>query len=290
MVKIKVINYTSTNKNINPATRDKIHHRNNKQIKFLMLKRKLGLYKNLYFLEKRIKFRLNFIINFIKYGNNSFKKTGPQKKPKILFAKKFNKLFFRAGRRILLKHINIKKNLIQKYVSKKINNTVKKININLLQKTNSYLVLLKCGVFYTNRDATNFIKNYGIFINNKINYDPQQNIKKNDTFSIIAIKYLSRYTKKKKKDILYNLSKIKLYKFRAKVHLTKRKNEWVPLASWFLENSYLYISKYSDIEFDVKTLTGIRLYNHNTHLNKKSIEESNISFFMSRSYSWHYIT
>jgi len=196
----------------------------NKQKHILFLKYKFGLYKNLSILNKQFKYSINTFFNIIKNNNNNLNII-KKKKPKIFFSKKFNKLFFRSGRTILLKFLNIKKYLIQKYISKKINNLIKKPNNIILQQNHLNNILIKCNIIYTLNDANLFIKTFGILINNIIKYNPNYNINIMDTFAIISTNYFFKFLKKKKSHIIFNMKKIKLYKFRAKYFLTKKKIE-----------------------------------------------------------------
>ncbi len=71
------------------------------QNSILFFKKKFGLFKTRSFKDRRNKQKLFFILNFIR-NKKLFSLKRKHKRNKILYYKKFNKLFFRAGRKILM--------------------------------------------------------------------------------------------------------------------------------------------------------------------------------------------
>jgi len=99
-----------------PFILENFNHINPSQKNVLFIKRKFGLYKTRDFNYNRSKQKLLFLLNFLKKRiakQSNFKKAAP-----ILFYKKLKKLFFRAGRRIIMSHFNVKKQLTQKFITK----------------------------------------------------------------------------------------------------------------------------------------------------------------------------
>lgn len=253
------------------------------------LKTRYGLYKNNKYSDKRVKDDVYKIINYIRYEDTPTLKNDFKKRPKTLFYKKFNKLFFRAGRSVLLDKFNYKKTIIQKYLSKKIHHFIKKPDIKYFNRNNMTRTLIKCNLFYTENDARFFINNFGIKLNDNIIYDADFKITPKDFFAIVWTSLFFKFFKKKKSSLVNNLKKIKVYKFRLKHFLTKKRAEWVPIKTWLLEYSCLYISKYNNIEFDIKSFSGFYLYNNNFEISCDYFYNSDVSIFMSRSYTWKYI-
>lgn len=252
-------------------------------------KTKFGLYKTINYVDKRIKDDIYRILNYIKYEEINTYKIDLKKRPKTLFSKKFNKLFFRAGRRVLLNKFNFKKTIIQKYFSKKIHHFIKKPNLNQLENNSLNALLIRCNLFYTLNDSNSFITKFGVQINDKITYDNNCSIYTNDFISIIWFNSFFKIFKKKKTFLTNNLKKLKTYKFRLKHFLTKKKVEWMPIKTWLSEYSCLYLNKYSNMEFDIKTLTGVCLYNNYFSVSMEYYYNIDLSMFMSRSYTWKYI-
>ena len=260
------------------------------QSMLLINKRKFGLFKTTNFLDKKLKYKLITLANLIKFDNIDNKKFDTKKKPKIIFYKKLNKFFYRDGRSILMKKLNIKKYLIQKFTTKKIYNLIKKpmLTCNLNNTISNNLV--QCSLFYTVNDAINFIKHFGINIDGIWGNDPNYRINSIKFFSIANSYDLLKFLKKKKNKILHNFKKIKFYKYRSKLYLPKKNFIWLPNNKWLHEYSFLYTNKLSNIEFDLKTMHGILLYDSNYLNYMTSYESSNISLFMNRSYTWKYLT
>ena len=167
----------------------------------LLLKHRFGLYKTTDYKNKRLKDNAYNVINYIKYDTIHVRQNNFSKKTKTLFSKKFNKLFFRSGRHVLMKSFTQKKTLIQKYISKKIHHFIKKININMYKNTTICDLLVNCGIVYTLADSSNFIKFFGIYLNNEIIYDKNKIVELNDLFSIIWSRFFIKFVKNKKKTL-----------------------------------------------------------------------------------------
>lgn len=92
---------------------------------FVLIKRKFGLFRAYSVENKLLRNQLSLLNKYL----NKYKPSGIaklySKRPKILFAKKFNKLFFRAGRAILLTNHPFKKHTIQKNISKRFSHIIK---------------------------------------------------------------------------------------------------------------------------------------------------------------------
>ncbi len=198
-------------------------------------------------------------------------------------------MFFRAGRNVFIKELGIKKYFIQKYISKKISHLVKKPLISNLNQCYMNVILLQCNLFYSLEDSTQFINKFGVLINNNMSYRSQDTLEPNHIFMLIHHKTIFQYIKKKKKQVILNFKKIKMYKFRSKYFLTKYKNEWMPNKNWLAEHSFIYFSKFTNLEFDSKIMTGVLLYNISmiALIHPKYI---NTSLYMTRSYNWKYLT
>jgi hypothetical protein len=94
---------------------------------------------------------------------------------------------------------------------------------------------------------------------------------------------------KKRQNVVLNLCKTKVYKFRSKLFLSKKKSFWIPSKEWLQEHSCLYTHRHANLEFDLRTLVctylysidGINFINFPTNMD--------ISIYMARSYNWKYI-
>jgi hypothetical protein len=258
------------------------------QSQILFLKRKFGLFKTTKFEEKRLKQQLMYVSNFIKHNSTKQKDNFFKKRVKIIFSRKLNKLFFRAGRDLIARFLNFKKYLIQKYISKKINHTIKQPWTHALFFNKLMHILVKSGLFYSHTDASKFIKTFGVKINEKITYNSNQTLCANDTFTLPFSKNILIFWKLKRYSIYINLKKIKFYKFRSKFFINPNKSFWIPSKNWLEEHSFLYTQKYSNIEFDLRVLSGVYLY-ENDLLNFTSFPNNvQLSQYMSRSYNWKY--
>jgi len=256
----------------------------------LYKKYKYGLFKNTTFFNKRLKQIINHFLNSIKYSSDKpHKKDTIVKKGRTIYSRKLNKLFFRSGRSILINHFNLKKYKIQKYISKKIANEIKKPFTQLIQRSSVTDLLVKAGLFYSNKDAKLFIQMFGMRYNDFYTYNSSMLLTTN---TIITLPYMSvffDFMLKKKQTVIHNLNRAKLYKFRAKLFTAKRKSEWVPTKKWLVEHSCLYTQKYMNIEVDIRILTIIYLY-HLDYINFVTFPDYiNISTYMIRSYNWKYI-
>lgn len=250
-------------------------------------KRSYGLFKNLPLTDKKLKHKLIHISNIIK-SEAPFQKKQFRQKLKIIFYKKLNRFFFRDGRKILMTHFNIKKTLIQKYVTKKISNFIKNMQVsrNIIYLCND--ILVKCGLFYSVKDANNFIRTFGINLQGTWNYNPNKLIATASIFSVITGSLLLIKCTKKKLQIINNLKRLKFYKYRVKLYSTKKQFTWVSTKDWFKAYNFLTTDKLSNIEFDFKTMSGVILYmNGGTRRNDLNHD---LSWFMGRSYTWKYLT
>ncbi len=95
------------------------------QNEYLFFKRKFGLFKHVSSENKRVKNQLIYISNLIKFNRARYKYKTRTAKIKIIFYKKINKLFFRAGRRLLVPFIKIKKSYNQTFLSKRLCSNIK---------------------------------------------------------------------------------------------------------------------------------------------------------------------
>lgn len=259
------------------------------QTQALFIKRKFGLFKTTDFEEKRLKQQLIHISNYIKYNSCKNKESGFKKKIKTIFARKLNKLFFRAGRTLITQRLNFKKYLIQKYISKKITHTIKKPWTHILYMNTLSHILVKCGMFYTQIDTSKFIGSFGVKINEKIIYNKNQRLNASDVFVLPFSKYLFIFLRSKRHNVYANLKKIKFYKFRSKFFVVPNKSIWLPTKEWLNEHSFLYTQKYTNVEFDLRSLSGVYLYDLD-FLNFTNFSTNmQISLYMSRSYNWKYL-
>lgn len=246
----------------------------------------------MFFLDKKIKQKLNVLLNTIKnpHYNSRVTKANHRKSPKVLFYKKYNKLYFRGGRNGLHDYMGIKKYMIQKYMTKKFNNSVKK-NFELLKNQNHVVsALIQCNLFFTFKDAVDFIKIFGILVNNRVRYLSKTMLSPNDKFAVITTLKSLVFFKKRKKNVIKLLKKIKIYKYRVKKYSTKKNYKWLPMQTWLLENNIFYFSKTTDIEFDARILTGIKLYADNQIQFNTFYDKLNLTLYMTRSYNWKYLT
>jgi len=97
----------------------------NPQRRLLFIKRKFGLFKSYSIENKAIKNQLVALSNYIKCRAPRRRPRIFIKKPRIIFFKKINKLFFRAGRRLFIEKFGKKKTYTQSYLSTRIVNVIK---------------------------------------------------------------------------------------------------------------------------------------------------------------------
>ncbi len=201
------------------------------QQKAVFFKKKFGLYKPTLFLNKKLKQKLMWSLKHIKnplspsYGTRPGFKT----QPKILFYKKYHKLYFRGGRRVLHSYLNIKKYMIQKILTKKINSSLKKNFIRLAGQNDIGAALVQCGLFFTFVDAVAFINRFGILLNNRLRYGHLDKLLMHDKFAVITSSEIIFFFKKRKQHLIKLLKKIKIYKYRVKKYSTKKSYNWVPM-------------------------------------------------------------
>jgi len=212
-----------------------------------------------------------------------------RKKAKIIFYKKINKLFFRAGRSLFINLFGKKKKYTQTFVSKRIVNVIKNNWIKRIEADQLTTVILSSNIFFTHVDSNLFIKNFGVIIDKNIIYDPSYKLTNFKTFSFNFYKYILIFFLKKRRAIIFNLKNIKFYKFRSKIFRSAFNSNWIPSIEWIQEHSFLYFYKSSNIEFDLRTLTGVLIYQSNRRQSYRFFNNMNISLFMARSYTWKYI-
>jgi hypothetical protein len=175
-----------------------------------------GLFKVIPHNNKKLKQGLISLINFI---NNTHRNRNPKffRRKKVLFSKKFNVLFFRAGRKILMDYFNIKKHLTQKFITKKLTKTLKKKQIMFQFLDNISATLLQSNLFYSSADAKKFIQTFGIYIDGHLRYDPEHSVLVNTQFSLQTSQYLLKFINSNRAKFTYQLRKIKFYKYRVRV-------------------------------------------------------------------------
>lgn len=257
------------------------------QSRVVFNKRTYGLFKNLPLTDRKLKQKLIHISNNIK-SETPFQKKQFKQKLKIIFYKKLNRFFFRDGRKILMNNFNIKKTLIQKFVTKKIANFIKNMHgpRNTIYFCND--VLVKCGLFYSLKDANSFIGQFGINLQGVWNYNPNKIMTEASLFAVITDSSLVTRCTKKKLQIIHNLKKLKFYKYRVKLFSTRKQFSWVSTKSWFQEYTFLTTDRLSNIEFDFKTMSGVVLcIGENAGRSNLNYD---LSWFMGRSYTWKYLT
>lgn len=262
-----------------------------KQLKILFFKKKFGLYKNVNYEGRFLK---NKLVNFINiYKNiNTFDTTNSinTRRNKVMFYKKYNKLFFREGRRILKEYVLRKNYTTQIYLKKKIKHIIKKNWFNLIYKKKIYQLLLNCNIFFTFYDAQQFIEQFGIILDNKLVNNADIIITQTNIFSILLSQNIINFLYRKKYIIQNNFKKIKIYKFRIKQLINVKKSRWISFKSWININVPFYVSKDNTVEFDFRIGTGVILYD-TTNINYITLyDKININLYMSRLYNWKYIT
>lgn len=279
---------TFINKKINIKSIDSDFYKN-KAYTILFFKKKFGLYKNLDFLNKRLKQKI-LDLSFYNKNMDLFDNRETVKKNKIIFYKKLNRLYYRAGRRILSKYLNFKKYSIQKNTTKKINNLIKKNWLNIFQKKTIINVLLMCGIFYTINDSIKYTKYFGVVIDNKVFYTTKTDFSCGIFFNLISSIFLLKFLKKKKLKLKFIIKKVKLYKFRIKKTIFRQKFKWITFNKWFVENSLHFYNRTSNVEFSIKTFSGVYLYKNNSIDFIDYFNKLNLSMYMSRSYNWKFLT
>ena len=256
----------------------------------LFLKRKYGLYKTLDVLEKRAKQKIVKLSNLIKQTGVQKKKYHLRKKPKIIFYKKLNKFYFRSGRTLLLKYLNYKKYLIQKFITKKISNLIKQPVTLFMFNSNLINLLVKCNVFYTFSEVESYVNGVGLLLNGKWVYNSKVTLKPNDIFALPNSNTFFKFYRKNKLNIITTIRKLKFYKYRSKFYVSKKKFIWLSTSSWLKQYAFLYTNKRSNVEFDPKILVGCYLYDFDFTNCSGLYEYANLSLYMARSYNWKYLT
>jgi len=126
------------------------------------------------------------LTNIAKFSSAAqYKQNNYHKKIKIIFSKKLNRLFFRAGRKILGTHLYFKKYIIQRYMSRKVTHEIKKITPMIIYTSDIKELFIQCGVFYSIKDVKNFINLFGVRINNAYIFTYDYKLQTNDIISII---------------------------------------------------------------------------------------------------------
>lgn len=192
------------------------------QNSIVFIKRKFGLFKTKISSDKKSFGKLRFLRGAV-HRRTIFKKKQKYLKHHRAFSKKrFNKLYYNKGRRLLMQYKPIKKYLIQKYITKRLTKFIKQPGTHLLHYMSLSSALLKVSLFISLLDATQFIKQFGIVVNDAINYDPNSQIFPGFRFSLpITIKSYKFFFLKKKL-LVKGLKRIKFYKYRTKYFLSKR--------------------------------------------------------------------
>ena len=196
---------------------------------------------------------------------------------------------FRDGRKILIKILNTKKHNIQKTITKKTQNFLKKNWLN----TNKYCLnnlIRDCNIFYLLYDVNYFIQNFGILINSKINHNHKYLVNKNITFRIMLSAVFIKYLIKQKKNIKLIFKKIKLYKYRIKNKLFKVLNKWLNFQEFTLNCLFLSHFNQNILEFSLKSFSGVLFYNNLINCVYYQYLHTDLTLFMNRSYNWKYLT
>jgi len=261
----------------------------NPQLCILFSKRKYGLFKTQVSSDKRLKFQLINIMNILKNQEN-MRKNSSRPRPKVIFSKKLNRFFFRAGRNTFMQNFNHKKYLIQKYITKKIFNITKKPATIISRRKCITDILLNSNLFYSYNDSSNFVKYFGVLVGSIIIYDPVYTVNAPMVFSLRSNYLVLSFFVKKKSLILASMKKIKFYKYRSKLYTTAKSYVWVPTKNWVREHIFLCINRLSNYEVDYKILSGVILYNDTQLSSVLQHNIQDISLYMNRSYTWKYLT
>lgn len=256
----------------------------------LFFKKKLGLYKNNDFIERRLKQKLIGWINAFKDDgrNQRFRANTFIRKPKIFFYKKFSTLFFRAGRMILKDFFSFKKYVIQRYLTRKISRVIKHNWMRTINSVTITDILIKSNIFYTYKDAADFVSTVGLVVNGNYVYDPKYKVHNNSTFFIMNNTHFYKYLRKKKQRLFKLYARVKFYKYRVKT-FTRHRATWLPLQEWLTDTSVLYANKNRDVEFDIRVLGGVYLHNRQGVELFDFYQKMNLSLFMTRSYNWKFL-
>lgn len=190
----------------------------------LFNKRKFGLFKTENIIHKHVKHKIATVFFSLKNDLSSFsdKKTSFIKKHKFIFYKKLNKGFYRSGRSLLIKQLNLKKYTIQKYINKKLYSLVKKPQLNNTTSNTLLDTLLYLNLFYSIYDAETFIRKVGILLNFDTSLNPNQLVKINTLLSLPVSVHFVKFFKKNKHKILTSVKKSKFYKYRAKYYFARK--------------------------------------------------------------------
>ncbi len=261
----------------------------NNQLYNLFHKRRFGLFKNSNLKDKLIKKQLIYLSNYIRHGTFQKSYKLPRLKTRIIFYKKLNKLFFRSGRALFTKLFNFKKSSRQTFVSKRIFNVIKNDWSKHSKAVNVYTLLLKTNLFLSRKESYSFISAFGVWVGSNIIYNPECVLVQSTTFSLLFSRKTLNFFHKKRKRVIANLRNIKFFKFRSKMYIARKIFLWAPSIEWIYEHEFLYFYKNSSIEFDIRTLSGVYIYSSNYVQPSKFVNMSDISIYMTRSYTWKYI-
>lgn len=132
-------------------------------------------------------------------------------------------MYFRPARTILIKNIIRKKNVVQKYITKKISAPVKRDHFGALVRVSVKELLMQSNVFHTLKDSIQYVTRCGLYINNNITHNPSYEIKEYDTFTLAYTKLIGKFLKSKKIKMQRIFSRMKFHKHRIKMFTKKRR-------------------------------------------------------------------
>jgi hypothetical protein len=190
---------------------------------------------------------------------------------------------------LFVKLFNLKKSIRQTFISKRIVNVVKNNWVQFIKRPMLYNLLLKTNIFYSCNDAKTFILNGGVCINMQRIYDPNHVLNQTTHVAFPFYRANFKFFLRKRRNMIISLQRIKFFKFRAKIYNKQYKNFWAPSSEWIYEHNFLYFYKNSNLEFDIRTFTGIFIYKTSSIQFSNFITMANLSPYMSRSYTWKYI-
>jgi len=121
-------------------------------------------------------------------------------------------------------------------------------------------------------------------------YNPRTEMYINNIFALIWSKHTLDLFRKKRYLLIVNFKNMRFYKLRSKLFLSKTKTLWIPLMLWINEHFFVFVHKCNNIEFDMRIMKGMYIYNAHFVNFSDLLEKMDISFYMSRSYNWKYLT
>lgn len=256
------------------------------------LKKKFGLYRVVDLTNRRLKQKLlNLLYSTVKAPGLVRASTTIPKRVRVIYARKFTKLFFQSGRKILSKVFLRKKTVIGRHLAKKVYNLVKKDWIRLEFSVRLIDLLLWSNIFYTYTDAKAFVKTFGVLVDSHIIHNEVYSPQIGSFFTIFQHPRSLRYLRSKKKYVSVVLHKTKIYKYRVRTYLSRSKQKSF-IVDWLCDYSILDFYKPSIVEFDLRTFSGAYVKKpHRTHtLTKTPTHTLSLSFYLTRLYTWKYIT